>query len=475
MSSSTYRAFVAAVRADGLFGASDRVVAAVSGGPDSIVLLDCLSRYLGEEARTRLLVAHLDHRLRAASAEDAAFVRACARAREIGCVIEERDVGAYARSRSLSVEDAARRLRYSFLYRVAVDWGASVVAAGHHADDQAETVLLRMIRGSGLRGLGGMRPSRPLRATHAVPRLVRPLLGVPRAEIEAHLRAHGLESRVDETNAELQYRRNFVRHRVLPLIRESLQPRITEVLCRLGRIAAEVSAHLDEEVLRVTGAPVAGEPFVLPVEVWRAMPKALRAEALNAGFSAATGGRSLGFAHLEAVAGIVERGGDGSIDLPDGWSAEVAQETIRLLPRREEPPVPPPPWRVDLPVPGDARLPDGRIVRARVRPRTGGEPAPRGCAGARASECLDYDAAGRPARLTVRGRLPGDRFRPLGSAGSRTVKRFLIDAKVPRAERGRTPILTVPGGTILWIAPHRIDDRAKVTEQTSELLELGLE
>ena len=471
---------------------SGRVVAAVSGGPDSMALLEVLCQFLGDESRDRLVVAHLDHGLREKAPDDADFVREQAVSRGLEFVLGREDVGALARERKLSLEDAARRARYAFLGRVARERGAETVALGHNADDNAETVFLNVFRGSGLRGLAGIRPVRvdvdeagAAGAAGEKMRYVRPLIDVTRAEIEAFLGERGVPFRTDETNLDTRFRRNLVRNELLPAVRRSLQPRATEVLCRLATLASEARDFVEDEAGPHVREAREGETASLGRAEWQAIPPALRGSVLRLMFERASGGASLSHAHVSALRellNILEESGEGGeageIDLPGGWTATVSVDALSLTPpgAREEPEALSP-WRVLVEVPGRVELPDGRVLTAELKEREPGLRPPRSSDPSARVEWADYDALGRPGELVVRSREPGDVFRPFGSAGAKSVKRFLIDLKVPREERPRVPIVTsaeADGGEIVWVAPCRLAERARVTEETREVLVLGL-
>jgi len=458
-----------------MFPAEGAIIAAVSGGPDSMALLECVAELLGDAARSRLVVAHLDHGLRATAARDAEFVRGEAARRGLRFVAGSEDVKALARTEGRSVEDAARKARYGFLARAARDCAAGTIALGHTADDQAETVLLRLFRGAGIRGLAAMRPVRELAPGL---RLVRPLLRETRASILEFLSARGVTFREDESNQDLRFRRNRVRHELLPLVRRTLQPRATEVLCRLAELARDAADALERQALTACGSFIGssrpGEPLALPLEILRSLPEAVRAEALRLAFEKVSGGTLLGSAHLAAVAAL--RCG-GVAMLPGGWRAVAGSTSLELVPpeasqaRRAERR----PWLVEFDIPGQVALPDGRILSAHVLARPAQEGPPRLRDPASTEEWADYEGLGRPKRLVARSRRPGDVFRPLGYPGARSVKRFLIDAKIPRPERERTVVVAAGAeGPIVWLAPFRLDERSRLTQSTREVLVLAI-
>jgi tRNA(Ile)-lysidine synthase len=221
---------VAFERAERLFSRGDRVLAAVSGGPDSV----CLAHYLSQRARRGgffVTLIHLDHGLRGAESRgDAAFVRALGEALGVPVVTRSIPVARRARARGKGLEDAGRELRYAAIAREARRLSCNKAAAGHHLDDQAETVLLHLLRGTSLKGLGGIPPRRALAPGLA---LVRPLLPLRRSEIMLYLERHGLKHRTDRSNESLDFTRNWVRKKVLPLL-ETKQPRLREHLAALA-------------------------------------------------------------------------------------------------------------------------------------------------------------------------------------------------------------------------------------------------
>ncbi len=261
---------------------SPHLVLAVSGGPDSLCLADAVLA-IAPRRMLRPIIAHLDHGLRgAASAADADFVRTFAEARGVPCVIERADVRAYAQQHKCSIEVAARQVRYRFLARVAEAHQASWVALAHHADDQAETVLLRLIRGTGLWGLRGMRPYGPLpTARHLT--AVRPLLRVVRADIERYCHEQHLSPRHDATNDALDHTRNRIRHELLPLL-ERYNPNIRAVLVRLAdTIAADldiIAQATQEAFVRLAQAAEDGS-FVVDRRAWQALSIGLQRATLR--------------------------------------------------------------------------------------------------------------------------------------------------------------------------------------------------
>jgi len=453
----------------------ERVVVGVSGGPDSMALLHGLAELArAEPTGWRLHVAHLNHQLRGAEAEgDAELASAAARELGLECTVGRVDLrGQAGPRRRCGLEEAARGQRYEFLERVALQHGAKVVAVGHHADDNAETILHHLARGTGLRGLRGMLPRREIRPGSSI-QLVRPLLGFRRAELVEFLRERGVAYRLDQSNQSLDQTRNRIRHRVLPLLCEAINPQSVDALLRLGEQArwmeefvgetargllATLTVCREEERLVLSRHGLAGRPRIVQLEVLR-----------QAASLFGLGERHLGFAHLTALGRLVDaEGGSGGMQLPGGLGVERQSDKLvfsTLGSRTESPPLP----EVTVSVPGTTALPGTEwLIETRVAPLAAGEWE--GQWSSRADEeWMDYDCVVRP--LVARGFQVGDRFHPLGAPGTKKLAEFFIDQKIPPAERIRTPILCDRQG-LLWVIPHRIDDRAKVTKKTRQLLQV---
>lgn len=302
------------------------LIAAVSGGPDSVALLHALA---ARASVTRLCVrvAHLDHGLRPAAAADAAFVRELAGALRVPAVIERIDVGARCRAEGWSLEDGARRVRYAFLAETAQRFGASHVVTAHTADDQAETVLMRLVQGAGLTGLAAMPWSRPL-----VPgvSLVRPLLDTWRTDVESYLRAHALTARQDASNADEAYLRNRIRRRLLPLLEREYNPNIKRLLTQLAEQAGHDSAFLREAAGRQWRRVAPDRSGVrLEVKAFRRQPKAIQRQLVREAVDRARGGPArLEFRHWRAVEALFAGASGGKLDLPGGVVLERAATQV---------------------------------------------------------------------------------------------------------------------------------------------------
>lgn len=439
-----------------------RLVAAVSGGPDSLALLHAL-HCIQDTHRITLHVTHVDHGLRATSAEDADFVRERAETLGLSCTVASVEVPS-GRDGSFS-EAAARNARYRALADVAAREGAAAIATGHTLNDQAETVLLHAVRGAGLAGLHAMAVLSDAPVEGASARIFRPLLGVRRSETLAYCRELGLTPVRDETNDDSRIARNLLRLEVLPLL-EQLNPRAVEALSRLAETAGIAQDFLDAalDAEWPTLASALGGGVALVRERLRTLHPALRSLALRRAF-AQTGGTSgsLAAAHVEAALRLVEGPAGKETRVPGGVRIEARHEALVF----HSPGTPPPPLDGEhrLRVPGGTTAGGWRMETQLVA-------APESLDAPPNTAYLDADALG--GELCLRARRPGDRFQPLGMAqGSRKLQDYFVDAHVPRRERDAVPLLVSPRG-VAWVLGHNVAHWARVKPETQCVLRVEL-
>jgi tRNA(Ile)-lysidine synthase len=445
------------------------LVAAVSGGADSVCLLSILLE-LQKELDVRLHVAHLDHRLRGiASRADARYVARLARRLGLPATIESRDVRAYGRERRLSVEEAAREVRYAFLAEVATAAGAERVLVGHTADDHVETVLMHLVRGSGLGGLRGLRPLSKLCCAGREITIIRPLLVLTRDETAAYCRRRHLRPRVDASNLSTGPFRNRVRLGLLPELRK-YNPRIDEAIVRLARLAADDLDFIEKETARRWGRVAREEEdeVILDRQKLADLPPALQRHLFRAAIASQLGGlKDIEAGHIEDLLDALEKPAGKIIGLPVGLRLTVERDRLRLGKDLDSAcPYPSLEGKAALNVPGLTNLP-GWEVRAEIVPCVGDQ---KYTASDGLTAWFDFGRVGD--KLIVRARRPGDRFQPLGLGGSKELTEFMIDAGVPRAWRGRIPIVASPEG-IIWVVGWRIDERVRVAEATRKVLRLS--
>jgi tRNA(Ile)-lysidine synthase len=409
---------------------ASHVTVAVSGGPDSVCLLEVL-RELAPRFDVKLSVAHFNHRLRgAASDEDEQFVAELAGRSGLRFYCASANV---ARAKG-NLEQAARRARRAFFAELIRKGYADRVALGHTRDDQAETVLFRLLRGSGLAGLAGIYPV-------TADGYVRPFLEITRAEVEQFLRARELEWREDATNRDLRFARNRIRHSMLPQMKREWNPQISDGLAHLADLAHEEERWWRAEIDRLAtdllehkseGVEVrAGDLAGLPRAVARRLVRHAMAEAKG-------DLRRIEYAHVERVLELAARpGGEGRLRLPD-VNVTRSFDWVRIAPVRPPEGFP----LVNLVVPGTYAAPGGGSeLRFEVAGKTRAEP----CATLKAELCWRLI----PAPLELRGWRPGDHYRPAGQSRDRKLNEMFQRARVPSWQRPLWPIVT-GGGKILW-------------------------
>jgi tRNA(Ile)-lysidine synthase len=451
-----------AVTRHGLLEPGDHVLVGVSGGPDSVALLHALL-LLRSEYALRLTVCHVHHGLRPEADRDAAFVEALAT--RLGCPARVVRVEV-PQGGGRSPEEAARMARHAALTRIARTTEASRIALGHTADDQAETVLMRVLQGAGPRGLAGIPARRG--------RIVRPLLAVTRVEVQAHLAAHGLQSVDDATNRDPKFLRNRLRHGLLPLLTAEAGPRVADALRRVARASRETVEALDALVRprlagHLTRTPVGWRLALaaLDGQPAGAVKAALRLALVEIA-AADRLGSGLREAHLDALAGLVAATSGARVRLPAGIVVERGRAALWLL-------------RPDgflgptvLPVPGQARVGDMVAVTAAIEaPRPGGpgDPAWEAWFDAEALG-LGRSAEGSPdPPLLVRPRRSGERMVPFGGGEPVRLTKLLAGAGVPRHARARWPVVA-RNGEVLWLMGVRRGAAAPLTAATRVVLRL---
>ena len=460
------------------------LVVGVSGGPDSTALLYCLYN-LRQEWGLQLHVAHLNHDFRGAEADaDAEFVTDLALELDLPVTVEKKDPIAYQRERGISsFEQGARELRYAFLAEVATSIAATAVAVAHTADDQAETVLLHILRGAGLHGLRGMTEVAPWPWPLNLPRLrlLRPLLEATKAETVAYCNSLGRSFRVDTGNALPRFTRNRVRQSLLPLLAEEYNPRIQESLVRLARTASLELDFLETETDAVWPKILAGQEegneeegeagsVNLNRQALSNLHPALQRMVLRRAYILVAGdARRLRESHLRAMAEAAGRRSSGqTLQLPGGWRLHVTYNFLRLT-QNPSLDCPYPPLTGEHPV----SLPQstGEVAITRLE---GWEISMQIVATPDAERLAQapplaayFDTVALGLGLHIRSRRPGDRFQPLGMTHQKKLQDFFTDARIPESWRDRVPLLVTDRG-IAWVVGHRIAEWARVGAQPGD-------
>lgn len=422
-----------------LLATGDSVLLAVSGGADSVALLLLFKQKLMRPLRLKLGVAHFNHGLRKRESDkDAAFVENLSRGLDLPFYGEKHIVKPV---RGESPEEACRRLRYAFLEKTAKAHGYRKIATAHHADDQAETVLMRLLTGTGLAGLAGIRAKNRT--------LIRPLLAVTRVEITDYLQANRQSFRIDKSNADTHFLRNRIRHRLLPLLKKEFGAHIIATLGRFAQNAAEdfevtpesASALLNivvfektADAIRFDRAALSGLPGILFRPVLEMALKELGASRISA-------------RHFDSLRALLDSDTPASCELPNRLMALRTDTSLDI--RKGNPPEAAP-----------AHLPSCTIETLL---RQGNLSFPAEDA---ATAFLDADKL--KGKILVRFRKNGDRFHPLGSKGGMKLQDFFVNRKIPREMRDRIPLVCC-GNRIVWVVGHRISELAKVTATTRKI------
>lgn len=430
----------------------ETVLVAVSGGADSIALLHVLV-----ELQIPLEVAHFDHGTRdGASGEDAEFVASVAERLGLPVHVERRDVLHDAKAAGRTFEEYARDVRYAFLLATAKARRCSAVATAHHADDQAETVLLRMLRGTSPRGLAGIPP---VRAEEGI-RIVRPLIACSRNDILAWCADRGLAFRHDVSNDDPRHLRNRVRHDLLPYLQSGYNPSIRNALQRLAD-THRIEDDLLSDLTRTFWAGCCANGTDIDRTAFAQGHLALQQRAISA--MAASRGFECPFERVAAAVTFILSGAVGrSCDLGCGISLRNGHTTTRIddgVSKVE-------PLEVALAVPGETPA-FGQVFRVSVSDRLPDVPLTEYCGPRR--QVFDADCVRLP--LSVRRRRPGDRFRPLGMKGSRKLQDYFTDLRISVFERERQ-LLLIAEGRIVWIVGHAIDAMGAVTANTRRVIKV---
>ena len=463
----------------------DKVLAGVSGGPDSVALVQSLVM-LASEYGWQIAVVHLNHGLRSESDDEAGFVSSLAQGLGLPLYLQKTNVRTYQKKHRVSLEEAARDVRRRFFYETARAHGYSKIALGHHANDNAELILMNLLRGSGPQGLAGMPPRASFyfkgNETQGLS-LVRPLIHCERREIDGFLRQHQFSFVLDASNSDLCYRRNRIRHELIPMLQKRYNPNVVDTLSRMagiidsentwmGQLAAQ--AMTDAILERSTGGLTLSISKIVPA------PLALRRQIVRHAISGIKGTlRKIGHTHIETVLQLMEKGPQtGCLDLPD--RIRVVREGDRIIISLENIPLRQLPPRSALPVadsfeyhltqPGSYTLDKLGMQISISQYRASQFSGPLN-AGHRVA-FFDMKAVSFP--LMIRNVRPGDRFKPLGMDGTCKIHRFFSDRKIPVNERIRCPLL-LSRGRVIWVVGHRIDDSAKITPDTQHIVKVALE
>ena len=429
------------VRESELLKPGHRTGIAVSGGLDSVALLR-LALELGAELGIVLSVVHFNHRLRGEESDgDENFVAGLAGEHGLACHCQSGEVRAHSLEKHLSLEAAARELRYRYFQSLLQAKTLDRIATAHTLDDQAETVILRLARGAGTRGLAGIYPQ----VATAGGAIVRPLLRTQRCELEAYLRSCKQSWREDSSNRDLSHARNRVRHGILPALERDLNPKVREALAESSDLARAEEEFWKQEVDSVFSRLWKSD-HVLKISELNSLPLALRRRVVRQ--AAESFGVTPELKHVREILKVAD-GGAPSVQLPNGWSVARAQDQLRFrrrgLPAASE-------YSYLLPIPGAVNIPEiGVVFEAVLAPA--GEPV------SNLEDCLDVSLLQKS--LKVRNWRPGDRYWPTHSKSEKKIKELLQERRVSGDERRLWPVVA-SGDDVVWVRGFPIPSRFRL-------------
>ena len=446
------------VQEEQLLAQGDRLVLGVSGGADSMCLLLVLAA-LKKQYDLSLNVVHVHHGIRGAQADrDASFTKAQCKKLQIPCRVFKVPVLELAKEQKIGVEEAGRNARRECFLEEARRVGAKKICLAHHQDDQAETVLFRLLRGTGLRGLAGMTPlSYPFPEPIAV---LRPLLFVSREEILSFLREQGQAYCVDETNETNAYTRNFLRNEVFPLLTR-VNPKAAKHLADLSRQAADVASWMEAAVTQAYSQAVCGE--AIKTDVLLSLPAPLLQEVSLRWLRTVSGEEDrLSGAHLKAFFGLLSGQAGRTLCLPGGLTLLRERDVVcrkDFSPRKEGI------TKKLTPLFGSVEeisLGDGRKLKISLKEREKEEPIPKN----KYTKWFDYDKIGQ--ELSIRTRNAGDYLTISPEGGKKRLQDYFVEAHIPASERDCIPLLTA-GALVLWVVGFRTSETCRVDEETRRI------
>lgn len=451
----------------------DKVLIAVSGGSDSVFLL-YLFNHLKEKYQLSLHVAHLNHGFRKEAEKDADFVRRLAADLTIPFTSKKIDVPSYAKKKRLSKQEAAREVRYSFLKDVANKKGANKIALGHTADDQAETFIMRMIRGSGPKGMGGINPCLQITDCGSRFTVIRPLIEIGRKEIMDYLKKNKISFIQDPSNIADVYMRNRIRNELIPFIEKGYNPRVKESFVHSAEILREEDSFLEDYTRKILSELVTLREkgrIEIALNPFLDLDKAIQRRIVRIIIEELKGSlKGYAMEHINKVIDSIALGQTGKrINLPKGIVVQRDYDHLSFYFKNLKFRTPNSELRTyDVNVPGITKIPELNLkIQAEIRE------SPVSFGNGKFQAIFDFEKISD--RIRIRKRREGDFFFPIGMGGKgKKLKTYFIDEKIRRDERERIPIL-VSGNDILWIIGHRQDERYKVEEGTKKVLLIRVE
>ncbi|HUX93443.1 MAG TPA: tRNA lysidine(34) synthetase TilS [Ignavibacteriaceae bacterium] len=436
----------------GLIQEGDKILVALSGGPDSVFLLNFLSKYK-ERFKIEIGAVHINHLLRGKEAvEDENFCRRLANDFGIPFYASVKNVKSFAKKNKISIEEAGRKIRYSEFERISKKYGYNKIATAHNCNDNAETVLLNLIKGAGLRGISGI----PFKRGN----IIRPVISLTKEEILSYLEQNKINYRTDPSNLDSSYERNFLRNQIIPAIKEKLNPSFEETLLHSSEIFKDSNSYIQSVISNSFDSVVKyrdGE-LKLSIESLHASVKEIRAEFIKLGIEKYFLIQPT-FIDLKKILHLIEKHAGEKEELSQNLSA-IRERNVILIHRNEKP-------KVEITI----KLNLGKSINVNgkdfsIKKIINTSPV------YTSNKMKEYISGDKiKSSFTIRKWKPGDKFYPLGMKGTKNISDFLAEQKIPSSKKKDQLVLT-NGNKIVWVVGLRIDDRFKITNNTKKVYEL---
>jgi tRNA(Ile)-lysidine synthase len=436
----------------GLIQEGDKILVALSGGPDSVFLLNFLSKYK-KRFKIEIGAVHINHLLRGKEAvEDENFCRRLANDFGISVYASVKNVKSFAKKNKISIEEAGRKIRYSEFERISKKYGYNKIATAHNCSDNAETVLLNLIKGAGLRGISGI----PFRRGN----IIRPVISLTKEEILSYLEQNKINYRTDPSNLDSNYERNFLRNQIIPAIKEKLNPALEETILHSSEIFKDIHSYIQSGITNSFDSVVKyqnGE-LKLSIESLRANAKEIRAEFIKLGLEKYFFIQP-SFIDLKKILLLIEKHAGEKEELSQNLSA-IRERNVILIHRNEKP-------KIEIAI----KLNLGKSIKVNgkdfsIKKIINTSPV------YTSNKMREYISGDKiKSSFTIRKWKPGDKFYPLGMKGTKNISDFLAEQKIPPSKKKDQLVLT-NGNKIVWVVGLRIDDRFKITNNTKKVYEL---
>lgn len=442
-----------------------KLLLAVSGGPDSLAMLDLFYK-LRKELNLKIAVAHLDHMFREASKSEAEFVEKFTKNRNIEFFSKQVNLPAIIRENDLSAEAAAREERFNFFKEIILTNSFNLLALAHHRDDQAETVLLNLFRGAGLQGLSGIQPAVEFKGI----KVIHPMLNFSKKEILDYCAENNLEPRFDSSNRKNIYSRNIIRNEIFPVVEAKINDNVREVIARSSKLLAAENEFLQQQALKKYKKIVKYESYdqiIIDLNQLKKIDQVLQRRIYRIIYDRLN--NSLDDLYLDHIFEIEKLISDKKtgrgVDIVSGIRVEISYSNLVFL--KKDKLTQGLINKIKIGLEKEIKIDKDRSLKTEIV-----DSADFSFSDNPQQAAFDYDKLQLP--LFIRNRKDGDKLRPLGMKGNKKVKDILIDKKIPKYKRSQLLLVVDVEDNIIWLAPYKISDDYKITQETDKVLILEL-